>query len=612
MAPHAVAPTELPTWFLALPDLPAAAAVADRVRASAVHVLPHPSGRPWLLGRWTARALSTGAVADNRSAVAVLGEHAATRVDAAAIAGRVLTTAGFGAPGDLPAGSYHLIARRPGAVLLRGGVSELRRVFTATVEGIAVASDRADVLAALLGSAPDPARVALHLLDPQTLYPLVGLPVWHGVDAVPAGCQLRIDSRGGMRTHRWWSPPEPVVPLAEAAPVLREELVAAVHARTRGRTLATSDLGGLDSTAVCSVAATRGDAPVTALTVDAQDPLADDVRWGTVTARELGIAHHVVPAERMPLTYEGLTGPAEHWDEPCLTAVDRHRWRAVMTLAVTHGSAVHLTGIGGDELLYGSVAHLHTMIRRRPREAWRRLRGFAAKYRWTHKEAVRQLADRRPYRAWLHRVADDLTAPPPSLREPMLDWGTAPRLPPWTTAAAVEAVRSSIRDTAADAEPLAPVRGLHRELEAARALSRTTRQLQQMAAAMGLDYAAPYYDDRVVEAALRIDPFDRITPWRYKPIIVEAMRGVVPEASRCRDTKANAMVEEETGLRRHRADLLDLCAESRLAGLGLIDAAAFRAACDRPVGPGLQIGVLHQTLACEVWLRSIERPTVTV
>ena len=100
-----------------------------------------------------------------------------------------------------------------------------------------------------------------------------------------------------------------------------------------------------------------------AFTVDVRDPAADDVRYGTLTARALDIEHHVVPADRMPMTYEGLTRQDDRWDEPCFTTVDRNRWRVLMRLAADRGSAVHLTGIGGDELLYGSMAHLHTRPR---------------------------------------------------------------------------------------------------------------------------------------------------------------------------------------------------------------------------------------------------------
>jgi len=55
-----------------------------------------------------------------------------------------------------------------------------------------------------------------------------------------------------------------------------------------------------------------------------------------------------------------------------------------------------------------------------------------------------------------------------------------------------------------------------------------------------------------------------------------------------------------------RLYLLALWEDSRLAALGLLDAAAVREACTRPLPPEIQFGVLDQVVAGEVWLRSLE------
>ena len=58
--------------------------------------------------------------------------------------------------------------------------------------------------------------------------------------------------------------------------------------------------------------------------------------------------------------------------------------------------------------------------------------------------------------------------------------------------------------------------------------------------------------------------------------------------------------------------VLALWDDSRLARLGLIDARQVREMCTRPMPPDLQLGVLYQSVACEVWLRSLERATTPV
>jgi asparagine synthase (glutamine-hydrolysing) len=578
------------------------------LRDHATRQISHPSGRPWLLGCWADGAVT--AAGAGRTKLAVIGQHAVTAGQLAEAAGRIEAVAGLDRLAASLVGSSHLVASVAGRVRVQGTVTGVRRVFHAEIGHTTVAADRADLLADLLNTGLDERWLALHLLEPHILYPLAGEPVWQGVTVLPTDHYLVLDGDGRQSSVRWWAPPEPVVPMAEGAPALRDALSDAVSARVRGRDLVSCDLGGVDSTSVCCLAA-RNRAKVVAYTAASPDPLADDEQWAALTVAGLrNVEHHVIPAEEMPLVYHGLRVVEDQLDEPFNAAVDRDRWLIIARRAAARGSRLHLTGFGGDELLYGSVAHLHGLLRTSPRIALRHLRGFAAKYRWPRGRLLRQLSDTSPYREWLARVADTVTAPPPPAEEPLLDWGFRPRLPPWVTPAAAQAVREVILAEAATAEPLAPGRGQQRELEGMRHVSRTVRQFGQMAERIGVVLATPYYDDRVIEAGLAVRPQERITPWRYKPLIVEAMQGIVPDESLTRQTKANGTGAEDPGLRQHRADLLALWEDSRLGRLGLIDANALRELCTRPLPPELQLGVLYQTVACEVWLRSLERATV--
>jgi asparagine synthase (glutamine-hydrolysing) len=598
----------VPSWFVVLEDHESVRPVGVALRAQATHELSHPAGRPWLLGCWPEGTATVGQAGTTR--LAVIGQHAATPSQLADAAGRVREVADLDSLAASLAGSFHLVASVAGRVRVQGTVTGVRRVFHARIGGAAVAADRADVLAGLLDAGLDEQRLALHLLEPHILYPLAGQPIWRGVDVLPTDHYLVLDGNGRRRLVRSWTPPEPVVPMAEGAPALREALSAAVALRTRGHDLVSCDLGGLDSTSVCSLAA-RGQAKVVAYTAASPDPLADDVAWALRTVAGLGtVEHHVIPAEEMPLPYAGLLDVDDQLDEPFSATVEHERLLTAARRAAGRGSRLHLVGFGGDELLYGSLAHLHTLLRSSPRIALGHLRGFAAKYRWPRGRMLQQLSDTRPYSAWLAGVAGTLTAPPPSMQEPLLDWGFSPRLPPWTTPGAVQAVGDLIRAEASTTEPLAGNRGQLRELEAMRFVSRITRQFEQMTAALGVTLAAPYYDDRVIEAGLAVRPQERITPWRYKPLILEAMRSIVPDESLTRQTKANGSGDSDPGLRRHRAELLALWEDSRLGRLGLIDATALRELCAGPLPPEWELGGLDQTVACELWLRSLERATV--
>ncbi|MFI9248688.1 asparagine synthase-related protein [Streptomyces sp. NPDC053069] len=601
----------VPAWFVVLPDTDEAAAVAARALPHATESHPHASGRPWLMGRWNPRELTVGECGGVR--LAVLGEHAVTSEEASDAAAAATDLACLDRFARSWHGSYHLLLSLHGRIRAQGTVTGVRSLFHGGAHPAHLAADRADVLAELIGAPLDEGRLAVQMLSLGVLHPLAARPVWRGVEALPGHDYLVLERDGRAHRKRWWWLPRRDVPLAEGAAMLRNELRRAVEIRVRDRDLVTADLGGLDSTAVVCTAVGAG-AKVVAYTAATHDPRGDDVHWARRTVEELSsaggaegrIEHHVVPANDFPLTFDGVNALTDVLDAPSLYAVDRNRRMSLLHLAAERGSTVHLSGFGGDELLAGASARVHDLLLRHPRTAVRHARGYLAKYRWSRRQAARQLLDRRPYGAWLEQTATDLTGPLPSLEEPLFQWCSPARMPPWATADAVDAVRALIRQEAEVARPLGPGHGEHRELVTMQAVSRFARHLNQMTRRRGLLFASPFYDDRVVETGLAVRPEERVTPWRYKPLIVEAMRGVVPEASRTRATKANATLEEEVGLRRHRKALLALCEDSRLARMGLIDADAWRAWCSGPVSAELENVLLHPTVGCEVWLRTWE------
>lgn len=250
-------------------------------------------------------------------------------------------------------------------------------------------------------------------------------------------------------------------------------------------------------------------------------------------------------------------------------------------------------------------SYLHTCARTSPRVAASHLRGYRALARWPLAAALRELGDRRTYRAWLAASASTLTAPPPPRRAPHLGWGPTMRIAPWATADAAEAAAAMLRQAGATAEPLAPSCGQHAAMQGVRTGGHTARHVAQTMARAGLPLGVPYLDDRVVEACLAVRLHERGSPWRYKPVIVEAMHDIVPADALARTTKGEFSADVLTGLRQHRADLAALLDDLVLARLGLVDADALRAACLGLHPPSLQLAALETTLGCEVWLRSL-------
>jgi asparagine synthase (glutamine-hydrolysing) len=594
-------------WFIVLPDAAIDTAVTTRLR-EAPRGVAHPSGRPWLLGDWEPRDLRIGTA--GRIRLAVLGLCSVDDSELSLLAGRIRHL------DDVPrlvadlGGSFHVLASVAGASTVQGTLAGVRRVFFTRVRGTTVAADCADVLARAVGTEPDGDLLALRLLMLTDSLPTPedSTSLWAGVTAVPEGSLLVLGRDGQSRVKRYWSPPEPDLSLDQGAPLLREALDSAVRARADlGRRLSADLSGGFDSTTICYLVSRSGH-PVTTFTTDTGDPRDDDPWWADLAASGLPDVRRVVASSRdLPLHYADLTDSAPPLDEPFPGIGDRAEYRAVADLLLDAGSELHLTGDGGDEVLTGVETYLAEFLRSRPFEALFHLRAYRALNRWSWRTTARVV---RPptHRSLLAFNARALAAELPARASFPRDSSPAVRayLPPWATRDALEAVRALLRRLADEVRPVTSSRAQDEEVRTIVRSGHATRTTSQYSASVGLPTSVPFLDDRVVTACLAVRPEERITPWRYKPLLVEAMRGVVPDRCLNRTSKTDGASLVLLSIREHRDKLLALCEGSKLAELGLIDVEPLRAACSTTLwSSDFMPMAFSPTFSCERWLRDL-------
>ncbi|MFB4296217.1 asparagine synthase-related protein [Actinomadura sp. NTSP31] len=594
--------------FRVLPDTAAAAAAV----LPAARRLAHASGRPWIVGHWDDRSVVHAAA--GRSRVALFGPADTTPDELERVLARVRSVRDLDALCGRLAGSFHLVASIDGHVRVQGSVSTARQVFHTSSGGVTVAAGSPMFLPG--DHRVDEELLAARLVAPWAPWPIGETPLWTGVEAVPAGCYLDIGADGRSRPVRWWTPPEPHLPLADGARRVRHALRDAVAVRARDVKTVSADLsGGMDSTSLCFLAAGEADRLVTTRW-EAADRADEDRHWAGLAAADLPSAEHLVlTRDTAPTWFDGIAEPDPEPDVegPFAWIRTRARLAHLARRVAAAGSADHLTGHGGDELFLGNPLNLHTLLRTRRGRAVRHLRAYRALYRWPLVPSVRALLNRDTFGEWLAASAGALTDP---VREvggaPAFGWGIAYRLPPWATGDAAGAARTLLRRVGASGvEPLAPLRGQHAALQDARLCGDTIRRVDRFTSREGVAWHAPFVDDRVIEAALAIRLRDTTMPDRYKPALSTAMAGIVPARILGRATKSEYSAEAYESLRRHRAALLGLCGDDmRLARLGLVDAAALRAVLQTLPPSSLTLMPLISTFACETWLRAVERRRV--
>jgi asparagine synthase (glutamine-hydrolysing) len=484
----------------------------------------------------------------------------------------------------------------------------VRRVFTTTYDGVTVAADRADVLAGLRNAKPDDARLALRMLA-LVPYPLSWLTMWREVESVPGDCYVSLDRSRRPDIVRWWFPPEPELAAAEGAARLRDALADAVGTRvasvgSRGRI--SSDLsGGLDSTSLCFLAHRIAPDLVTFSSVS-EDPANDDMEWAELAAAQLpGIDQIVAPPDPAGGPFAAAAATGEGLDEPPMLIGAQWNLRAMAAELSTRNVRVHLSGFGGDELLRSGSTHLHALWRSNPLLGLKHLRGLLAARRYRPSALIALAADRRTFGRWLSDQAARLSTA--AFRQPVAGgWGAPLSLPDWVTGRAVELVREQALSAAQSTPPLAGTRAQHATIECLQLAGQEARLREHMLAAAGhhdLAIGLPYLDDQVIRAVLSVRLHERETPWTYKPLLTNAMNGILPTAFGARITKGDASVDVHRGYRRHRKGLFELCEGSLLHERGLIDLDRLRTSLSSPSATDRLAG-LGRTFACEAWLRN--------
>ncbi|GGR59961.1 asparagine synthase [Streptomyces eurythermus] len=591
---------------MVLPDCEAASAVFEQsFRSVACRVLRHASGRPWLVGCWTAndmRAVEAGEVR-----LAVLGVCGLTPAQLEHRLGGVDDVGGLEADVAGGSGSFHLVGSVAGRVYARGTASGDRRLFHTTVRGVSVAADRARTLAWLAGAQTDMSQVAVRLASLITVpHPLDHASMFHSVHAVPPGQALHIEPDGRAAVRQWWRAPEAELPLPEGAAGLRRALRDAVAARVRSGERWGADLsGGMDSTSLCFLAAEAG-ADLVALTLKARDPAREDVAYARQAAGRLpaGSVHLVFPTAQLPPYLTGLEEGGEPQDEPLTHRRDLAQQQHLAAAMRAHGADRRLCGQGGDQVVIAPVNHLHDLAPRHPLFVSRRLSGYATKHRWPRAALLPALADRRSYPSWLHSQARALHRgrTPGEGPASLLGWAPAVTMPPWATAQARHTAADLLTRAAAHASPLAGTRAAHFWLYQARQAGRVASVYGHS----GLEAEMPFCDDAVIEASLRVRPHETDTPWSYKPLLATAMHGIVPEALLARTTKGSFTAEWVAGLTAHKRQLAHWCDTSLLAAAGLVDPGLLRRAWLSPTTlTARHLVAAEETLALEAWLRDL-------
>lgn len=539
--------------------------------------------------------------------------------DAGALAARF----GLGARGDLPAafgcalielgeracellnGRFVIVAfdgQRDRCLVTRDQLGAQPLVHARVADGILFAEHERDLLE-VLPRTPSPDRLAVLQWIESGLTP-PGRTLYEGVHRLPAGHRLILgETRASV--ERWWSLRYEGTEGGTATALgkrLREAAFAAVGRATVGSERPAVKLsGGLDSACVAAGLAANGFADGRAIAIGgtfSTEPVTDESELIEATAR-----HTHLRLERIAFdTDSSMLAPAvEHiarWRLPPATP-NLFVWQPVMARARELGVDLMLDGEGGDEL-FGLAPYLIGDMLRAGRlcTAWSLTRGIPG---------IGHSPDTHIRLRVLRR------------------YGLSPLVPIAVRRRREERARALYSGSIvprADAQALAelhtPSKGNRRDgplwwrfqaesLIDERDLLDVGGHFRREAADEDIERRHPFlYDLQLTEAVLRLPPRAQFDPVRDRPLLREALSGLIPEAVRTRHAKSHFTPLVLAGIRADESGLIEPLRRADAP----VRAYVAEEALDRKIGvspedrPMLGAGSLWRVAIANRWLVS--------
>ena len=420
---------------------------------------------------------------------------------------------------------------------------------------------------------------------------------FRGIRKLLPGRILTWSRDAGLRIQRYWRPPPAGgKPVPAGAADLRERLAESARIHLMSDVpLGVFLSGGLDSAAIAGLVAPMIDGPLRTFSVGFDEPEANELPWARLAARATGSLHREVVVSRSSF-FEALPLLVWHEDEPIAFTSSVPLY--YLAKAAAEDVKVVLTGEGADEIFLGYNRYRITAWNERLGRAWHAL--APARARRATARAARRLRGRLGRRARRTFVAlgDDTRALalenfavfPEELRDALLvDPGGAdafaPALERWEDAPGGAAESMS-------------------RVDLQTYLVELLMKQDQMSMAASIESRVPYLDHELVEYTMSIPASRRLSGFRTKAILRDAVRDVVPRSILER-RKMGFPVPLGRWLRDPARPILDeLVLGPRALARGLFEPAVLRAlVADHRLGEADHGERLWLLINLEIWQR---------
>ena len=488
---------------------------------------------------------------------------------------------------------------------LKSTVSRHHSVYRAHMGSVDILSSTLKPLVEATAPAVNMSRVALGLCrNPPGWVRRISL--WEGITALPPATTVYEDKQGSVQTASYLtevlSLQNKNLSFSNISRHVLKTLETVLAKLSTGHKHVSADLsGGVDSTVISSLLFSH-DIPLTAFHAGTDDQDNHDTQLARKIADYFKI--DLVELESFTKSTAGFTLPdslQEFSDIPRVWHANLPHLVKLVRVAQQRGSDIHFLGIGGDELF--EPLPVQVLLYREQGDAMKAVKAvnaIAAAARWPKVSAMRAAFSRETKQRELQRRLMRQETQIPEWVD-TFSWFPNFAIPAWLSQDAVERVIELIQKN-----PIPPAEDeLNKyQFQIHESLEFQGEVLSSMNQYFGpdMEFVAPYLEDEMIQASL-VYPSVISGQNMSKPIILEAMKGILPEFF-YRDTyKSDYSYDLYEDYERSKKSFLKMIQGSLLAELKLVDLNIIREIADSPLRSTETLFDFERMIHMEVWLR---------
>lgn len=450
--------------------------------------------------------------------------------------------------------------------------------------------------------------VALNLISSLPYYPFQNISLWEGVNKIKPFCVLRYGKNQKIEESKLWMPPELNSDVEGTLQNIRERFFELLTMYTSSYSNISTDLsGGVDSASI-AYGLKAQNAKIKLYHAKTDSSINSDTKWATMIANDMYESLHLLPTIgesgkrfETSLPYSGFTLP----ESPILWADTEGYIEKIIHLNEKVGDAVHFVGLGGDELFTPMPAYAWSLVRQ---NKFRSI-AFSIQYslltRISILKGVSNLLDRRSFKEALKQEVDIGFGRARSRRnESDLNWFGKITIPTWLAKDYHDPCYQMAMETLEETpNGLDSDRSKHQALESLLFQRRILSQLNDIYGSR-LSWQALFLDAKIMESALSIPMRHHLDPMITKPMLYQALKGIIPIEVFSRGFKGDYSAFLYRGYKDAVKKNIHRVRDFNVVKLGLVDPDILVSELSMPTALHNRIVAFERLAAVERWLQN--------